>query len=55
MAAALVPYEIYFYSSGAVEEGSDERDMKVNRSNAFIGFGLGGLISVAILVASAQS
>ena len=54
ISAALMPYEIYFYSSGAVEEGWDERDMKVNRANAFIGFGLGGLISVAILVASAQ-
>jgi manganese transport protein len=54
VAAALMPYEIYFYSSGAVEEGWDERDMTVNRANAFIGFGLGGLISVGILVASAQ-
>ncbi len=54
ISAALMPYEIYFYSSGAVEEGWDERDMKVNRANAFVGFGLGGLISVAILVASAQ-
>ncbi len=54
IAAALMPYEIYFYSSGAVEEGWDEHDMKVNRANAFVGFGLGGLISVAILVASAQ-
>jgi manganese transport protein len=54
VAAALMPYEIYFYSSGAVEEGWDERDMKVNRANAFVGFGLGGLISVAILVAAAQ-
>ena len=54
ISAALMPYEIYFYSSGAVEEGWDERDMKVNRANAFIGFGLGGLISLAILVASAQ-
>jgi len=54
IAAALMPYEIYFYSSGAVEEGWDEHDMKVNKANAFIGFGLGGLISVAILVASAQ-
>jgi manganese transport protein len=54
IAAALMPYEIYFYSSGAVEEGWDESDMTVNRSNSIIGFGLGGLISVAILVASAQ-
>jgi manganese transport protein len=53
-AAALMPYEIYFYSSGAVEEGWDPKDMIVNRANAFVGFGLGGLISVGILVASAQ-
>jgi hypothetical protein len=49
-----MPYEIYFYSSGAVEEGWDESDMQVNRANAIVGFGLGGLISVGILVASAQ-
>ena len=54
IAAALMPYEIYFYSSGAVEEGWDPKDMTVNRVNAFVGFGLGGLISVAILIASAQ-
>jgi Mn2+/Fe2+ NRAMP family transporter len=54
IAAALMPYEIYFYSSGAVEEGWDERDMKVNRANAFLGFGIGGLLSVSILVASTQ-
>jgi Mn2+/Fe2+ NRAMP family transporter len=54
IAAALMPYEIYFYSSGAVEERWDERDMAVNRANAIIGFGLGGLLSVGILVASTQ-
>jgi manganese transport protein len=54
IAAALMPYEIYFYSSGAVEEGWDERDMSVNRANSIVGFGLGGLISVGILLASAQ-
>jgi manganese transport protein len=54
IAAALMPYEIYFYSSGAVEEGWDESDMSVNRANSIVGFALGGTISVAILVASAQ-
>jgi manganese transport protein len=54
MAAALMPYEIYFYSSGAVEEEWTVKDMKENRANAIIGFGLGGILSVAILVASAQ-
>jgi manganese transport protein len=54
IAAALMPYEIYFYSSGAVEEGWDERDMKVNRANAFLGFGLGGILAASILIASTQ-
>jgi manganese transport protein len=54
IAAAMMPYEIYFYSSGAVEEGWTEKDMKVNRANAFIGFGLGGLLAVALVVVSAQ-
>jgi manganese transport protein len=54
IAAALMPYEIYFYSSGAVEEGWEPKDMMVNRANAIVGFGLGGLISVGILVTSAE-
>jgi manganese transport protein len=53
-AAALMPYEIYFYSSGGIEEGWTEKDMTVNRLNAIIGFALGGTLAVAILVASAQ-
>lgn len=55
IAAALVPYEVYFYSSGAIEEGWKPReDMVVNRGNAILGFGLGALISAALIVTSAQ-
>jgi Mn2+/Fe2+ NRAMP family transporter len=54
IAAAFMPYEIYFYSSGAKEEGWDEQDLGVNRANAFIGYGLGGLLSVALLITAAQ-
>jgi manganese transport protein len=53
-AAALMPYEIYFYSSGGIEEGWTEKDMTVNRLNAIVGFSLGGILAVGILVASAQ-
>jgi manganese transport protein len=53
-AAALMPYEIYFYSSGGIEEGWTEKDMTVNRLNAIVGFSLGGILAIAILVASAQ-
>ena len=54
VAAAFMPYEIYFYSSGAREEGWTEKDLGVNRANAIVGYGLGGLLAVALLVTSAQ-
>ena len=55
IAAAMVPYEVYFYSSGAVEEGwQPHRDMGVNRANALVGFALGGVFSVALIVVAAQ-
>jgi manganese transport protein len=54
VAAAFMPYEIYFYSSGAREEGWTEKDLGVNRANAIIGYGLGGLLAVALLTTAAQ-
>jgi Mn2+/Fe2+ NRAMP family transporter len=46
--AAMTPYEVFFFSSGGVEEKWTPRDLMVNRSNVFIGFPLGGLLSLAI-------
>jgi manganese transport protein len=54
IAAALMPYEIYFYSSGGIEEGWTERDLGINRANAIIGYSLGGLLAAALMVISAQ-
>jgi manganese transport protein len=55
IAAALMPYEVHFYSSGAVEERWKPRsDLGVNRANAVLGFGLGGLLSIALIMTSAQ-
>jgi manganese transport protein len=48
--AALMPYEVYFYSSGGVEERWSVKDLGLNRANAIIGFGLGGLLSIALMV-----
>jgi manganese transport protein len=55
VAAALMPYEIYFYSSGAIEEEWTEKDLGVNRANAIIGYGLGALLSVGIMMTAAQT
>jgi manganese transport protein len=54
LAAGLMPYEVYFYSSGALEEGwKPPSDLKVNRVNAIAGFGLGGILSISLIVVAA--
>jgi manganese transport protein len=51
-AAALMPYEVHFYSSGAVEEHWDESSLKENRLNAIIGYALGGVLACSLVVVS---
>jgi Mn2+/Fe2+ NRAMP family transporter len=51
-AAALMPYEVHFYSSGAIEEGWDESSLKENRLNAIVGYSLGGVLAAALVVVS---
>ncbi|MBT2515789.1 NRAMP family divalent metal transporter [Arthrobacter sp. ISL-30] len=46
--AAMTPYEVFFFSSGAVEEGWTAKDLVLSRINVFVGFPLGGFLSVAI-------
>jgi Mn2+/Fe2+ NRAMP family transporter len=50
--AAMIPYEVYFYSSGAVEERWRPKDLGVNRANAIIGYSLGGLLSFALMISA---
>lgn len=46
--AAMTPYEVFFFSSGGVEERWSDKDIGVMRANVFIGFPLGGLLSLFI-------
>jgi Mn2+/Fe2+ NRAMP family transporter len=48
--AAMTPYEVFFFSSGAREEGWTKRDLSESRANVLIGFPLGGLLSLSIAV-----
>jgi Mn2+/Fe2+ NRAMP family transporter len=50
--AAIIPYEVYFYSSGAVEERWRPKDLGVNRANAIIGYSIGGLLSFALMISA---
>ncbi len=46
--AAMTPYEVFFFSSGGVEEKWGRSDLVTARANVFVGFPLGGLLSLAI-------
>ena len=48
--AAMTPYEVFFFSSGAVEEHWTEEDLAVNSANVLIGFPIGGALSLALMV-----
>ncbi|MGZ4677882.1 MAG: NRAMP family divalent metal transporter [Acidimicrobiia bacterium] len=47
--AAMTPYEVFFFSSGAVEEHWSRRDLAENRANVFVGFPLGGFLSFSLM------
>jgi manganese transport protein len=51
--AAMTPYEVYFYSSGAVEDRWGVGELGLNRVTAMIGYGLGGFLSFALMIVSA--
>lgn len=46
--AAMTPYEVFFFSSGAAEDKWDSTDLWLSRVNVSLGFPLGGLLSIAI-------
>jgi Mn2+/Fe2+ NRAMP family transporter len=50
LGAAMTPYEVYFYSSGVVEEGWTPKDLGLNRANSMIGYGLGGFLSFTLMI-----
>ena len=50
LGAAMTPYEVYFYSSGGIEDGWTPKDLGLNRVNALIGYGLGGFLSFALMI-----
>ncbi|MFN8074623.1 MAG: divalent metal cation transporter [Kineosporiaceae bacterium] len=50
--AAMTPYEVFFFSSGGVEERWGRSDVPLMRTNVFLGFPLGALLSLAIAAAA---
>jgi manganese transport protein len=50
LGAAMTPYEVYFYSSGAVEDRWNLKDLGLNKVTAIIGYTLGGFLSFALMI-----
>ncbi|MBG9387619.1 Nramp family divalent metal transporter [Caenimonas sp. DR4.4] len=53
LSSILMPYEIYFYSSGGIEDKWTPKDLPVNKLTAGVGFTLGGLLTMALIVVGA--
>jgi manganese transport protein len=53
LGAAMTPYEVYFYSSGVVEDGWGPKDLGLNKVTAIIGYTLGGFLSFSLMIVAA--
>lgn len=53
LGATISPYLLYFYSSGAREEGWTQRSLRLNRVTAIAGMAFGSLGSLALLALGA--
>ncbi|GAA0376278.1 divalent metal cation transporter [Microbispora corallina] len=53
LGGAMTPYEVFFFSSGGVEERWTSKDLVTERANVFVGFPLGGLLSIGIAACAA--
>src|SRR6185312_10437765 len=53
ISAVIFPYEVYFYSSGAIEEHWSRKDLPINRVTTIVGFALGSLLAISLLVNAA--
>jgi len=51
--AAMTPYEVFFFSSGAIEEKWKPKDLTQSRINVLVGFPLGGLLTLSIAACAA--
>jgi manganese transport protein len=54
LSAIMLPYEIYFYNAGAVEDRWTPSDINLNRFTSIVGFSLGALLAISLIVIGAE-
>jgi Mn2+/Fe2+ NRAMP family transporter len=52
-ASAMTPYEVFFFSSGGVEEAWGPGDLGTMRANALVGFPIGAALSIGLMACAA--
>ena len=52
-ASTVSPYEVFFFSSGGVEEQVERADLADARSNVLIGFPVGGFLALSLVATAA--
>lgn len=50
----LMPYEVYFYSSGGIEDQWTPKDLPINKVTAGVGFALGGVLAMSLIAVGAM-
>lgn len=55
LGAYMTPYEVFFYSSGAIEEKWTGSDFITNNVTTIVGFSFGSLIVVGMMIVAAQT
>ena len=50
LSSIMLPYETYFYASGAIEDGWNPASVTQNRLIVIVGFSLGALLAVGLLL-----
>jgi len=51
----MMPYEVYFYSSGGIEDKWTPKDLPINFITSTVGFTLGALLTMSLVVVGAEA
>jgi manganese transport protein len=54
ISSSMMPYEVYFYSSGGIEEKWKPKDLLNNKLTAIIGMVLGASLAISLIILGAQ-
>jgi manganese transport protein len=54
ISSVMLPYETYFYASGAIEDRWTPQDIPLNRIIVIVGFALGGLLAASLMSIGSQ-